>query len=248
MAQHAKDLTGQRFGKWEVLERDGTLRNHAAWLCRCDCGTVRRITSNTLRSGRTRGCLHCHRRQKPPINLTVGDRTMTLAEWSTETGIKAATIYTRHRSGWSPEDAVSSIESGPTVPDSKVSPEALSIRLAFRELGLTAKQLGERLGCSRQAVIDCLNNSRNMHRATVEKYAKALGCKVPKPPREKPKRDNTFRNPEPQGEFGKAYQSLLNATDEELAQAASGSLRGLDGARVKAARTIQQQRASERRK
>ena len=57
----ALDLTGKRFGRLVVLHRDGsTPGRDAAWRCRCDCGEVRTIRGQCLRSGHTKscGCLH----------------------------------------------------------------------------------------------------------------------------------------------------------------------------------------------
>lgn len=46
------DMTGQRFGRWTVLEHAGGTR----WLCRCDCGTEKPVSGDTLRSGRSKSC------------------------------------------------------------------------------------------------------------------------------------------------------------------------------------------------
>lgn len=60
-AANAKDLTGQRFGKWTVLEK-ATLPKpdstgaRSGWLCRCDCGTERIVLARSLRSGASRSC------------------------------------------------------------------------------------------------------------------------------------------------------------------------------------------------
>lgn len=57
-----KDLTGERFGKWQVLERADdkvsakTGRHFAMWLCRCDCGTERPVSGSSLRSGKSVSC------------------------------------------------------------------------------------------------------------------------------------------------------------------------------------------------
>lgn len=45
-----KDLTGMRFGKWEVLHRDGNTCP-VRWICRCDCGTIRSVSGSSLRNG-----------------------------------------------------------------------------------------------------------------------------------------------------------------------------------------------------
>lgn len=56
------DLTGRQFGSWYVIERaenrsDGT----AAYRCQCKCdkGTIRKITGSALRHNRTTKCAWC---------------------------------------------------------------------------------------------------------------------------------------------------------------------------------------------
>lgn len=58
------DLTGQRFGRWTVLKRQGNKfygdrygsTSFPIWLCRCDCGTEALVLGNNLKSGRTKSC------------------------------------------------------------------------------------------------------------------------------------------------------------------------------------------------
>lgn len=54
------DLTGRRFGRLVVIERQGTQKDawhyDPLWLCRCDCGTECLITGPALRYGKTRSC------------------------------------------------------------------------------------------------------------------------------------------------------------------------------------------------
>ena len=52
----AIDLTGQKYGSIEVLERAGTKGNHALWKCKCVCGIEFNATSNNLRTGNTKSC------------------------------------------------------------------------------------------------------------------------------------------------------------------------------------------------
>jgi hypothetical protein len=55
------DLTGSRFGRLYVIGLAPEKRyNKPAWLCRCDCGRVKVVAGNPLRTGKTRscGCLH----------------------------------------------------------------------------------------------------------------------------------------------------------------------------------------------
>ena len=58
-----KDLTGQRFGKLIVINKDSnsTIR-HPKWLCQCDCGQIKSIRASALVGGLTRSC-GCLRRE-----------------------------------------------------------------------------------------------------------------------------------------------------------------------------------------
>jgi tRNA(Ile2) C34 agmatinyltransferase TiaS len=59
------DLAGKRFGKWTVLFRNPTTgkKTSAYWLCKCDCGTVKTVSSQSLRTGDTKSC-GCSSRDK----------------------------------------------------------------------------------------------------------------------------------------------------------------------------------------
>jgi hypothetical protein len=50
------DLTGERFGRLIVIKYAGTLRDHAAWECRCDCGNVIITDSGSLKAGYRTSC------------------------------------------------------------------------------------------------------------------------------------------------------------------------------------------------
>ena len=57
------DISGKRFGEWEVLKHVGMYQGKAGalWLCRCRlCGKKRKIKSWALRHGDTKSC-GCHR-------------------------------------------------------------------------------------------------------------------------------------------------------------------------------------------
>lgn len=74
MPAKAKDMTGQRFGRWTVLERAGTGKRTALWLCQCECGTRRVIQGGALRFGSTYSC-GCRTRdnnKEHPNNKTHG--------------------------------------------------------------------------------------------------------------------------------------------------------------------------------
>ena len=55
-ANLVKELTGQRFGRLEVLERAGSVGRKATWRCRCDCGEEAVVSGDSLRSGHTSSC------------------------------------------------------------------------------------------------------------------------------------------------------------------------------------------------
>ena len=51
------DLTGQRFGRWTVIERDQEIqKKNIYWKCRCDCGTIRSVAGTSLRGGTSVSC------------------------------------------------------------------------------------------------------------------------------------------------------------------------------------------------
>ena len=54
------DLTGQRFGRLEVIGKVEKPSNRkytsAYWLCKCDCGNKKVVASNDLRRGVTKSC------------------------------------------------------------------------------------------------------------------------------------------------------------------------------------------------
>src|SRR5262249_31501375 len=52
-----KDLTGQRFGRLEVLSRAGSDKHgRALWLCRCRCLATIEASTSALRQGRIGSC------------------------------------------------------------------------------------------------------------------------------------------------------------------------------------------------
>lgn len=51
------DITGQRFGRLTVIERDFSRGNQKSfWFCQCDCSQVSSIALCQLRSGKTKSC------------------------------------------------------------------------------------------------------------------------------------------------------------------------------------------------
>lgn len=50
------DLTGQRFGRWTVLEFVPNEKNVSYWKCRCDCGNISDVEVSTLKRGISKSC------------------------------------------------------------------------------------------------------------------------------------------------------------------------------------------------
>ena len=51
------DLIGKRFGKLTVVSlAEGTKNGYLCWLCKCDCGNEKIVTSQALRIGHTKSC------------------------------------------------------------------------------------------------------------------------------------------------------------------------------------------------
>lgn len=56
---HRPDLTGQIFGKWNVLNRVENKNDNVRYSCKCECGTIKEIFAYHLRSGKANKCAHC---------------------------------------------------------------------------------------------------------------------------------------------------------------------------------------------
>ena len=52
----AADLSGQRFGKLVAIERVNQKGERPKWLCKCDCGNEKVVSSCGLLNGRTKSC------------------------------------------------------------------------------------------------------------------------------------------------------------------------------------------------
>lgn len=59
------DLTGQKFGKLEVLYKDTERKTNSGsyWICKCECGKIKSIKSSSLRRGEILSC-GCLRNKK----------------------------------------------------------------------------------------------------------------------------------------------------------------------------------------
>lgn len=50
------DHTGQRFGFLTVVKPAPSRGKKSAWWCQCDCGNLKEIMANSLRTGRSKSC------------------------------------------------------------------------------------------------------------------------------------------------------------------------------------------------
>ena len=57
-----RDLTGQRFGRLKVLQREETGKPGNWWKCRCDCGNIKIVQEQNLLQGKVKSC-GCLRRE-----------------------------------------------------------------------------------------------------------------------------------------------------------------------------------------
>lgn len=57
------DLTGMKFGKLTVLEKDSSSPGpNTKWICQCDCSNIVSVLSESLRTGKSTSC-GCNRRK-----------------------------------------------------------------------------------------------------------------------------------------------------------------------------------------
>ena len=65
--RHIKDLTGKIYSRLTVLKMDESTRNKSGclgktkWLCKCECGKIVSVLSNSLRTMRTTSCGCAHK-------------------------------------------------------------------------------------------------------------------------------------------------------------------------------------------
>lgn len=74
----AKNIIGNRYGRWLVISINVSESRRTSWECLCDCGAIGTVRGSALKSGRTQscGCLHTegmrdrfttHGKSKTPI-------------------------------------------------------------------------------------------------------------------------------------------------------------------------------------
>jgi len=77
------DLTGKRFGKLVARKRVGTdSSRNATWLCKCDCGNEKIVSSNHLKDGGTRSCGCLYKEKIKHGHARTGLKSPTHISWS----------------------------------------------------------------------------------------------------------------------------------------------------------------------
>lgn len=56
MSSSTTELSGLKFHKWTVIERSGIINNRFAYLCKCECGVLRRVPGSKLTHGQSKSC------------------------------------------------------------------------------------------------------------------------------------------------------------------------------------------------
>ncbi|MBB5543339.1 hypothetical protein A8H39_10860 [Paraburkholderia fungorum] len=92
-----KDLAGRRFGRLEVIERDGSDGfGKATWKCICDCGNTAVIVGYNLRGGSTLSC-GCLVGLVANTRLSALYDGLTLAQHAERSGLSSSTLDKRVR-------------------------------------------------------------------------------------------------------------------------------------------------------
>ena len=79
-----QDLTGKKFGRLTVVEKANNIGKKVAWLCLCDCGNKKVVSSTCLVSGHTKSC-GCIRTELSRERVTTHGLSKTselYAEWA----------------------------------------------------------------------------------------------------------------------------------------------------------------------
>lgn len=84
------DRTGQRFGRWVVVERHPQ-KKLVRWICRCDCGKQRAVVAGDLVSGRSKSC-GCLRLESSGKSL----RKIHKREYHSWIGMRQRCLYSGH--------------------------------------------------------------------------------------------------------------------------------------------------------
>lgn len=82
------DLSGKKFGKWLVIERDNNMnKKNIYWKCKCDCGKIKSVSGTSLRSGISVSC-GCDRDQRTSLRTKINVEDLSGQRFGNWTVIK----------------------------------------------------------------------------------------------------------------------------------------------------------------
>ena len=71
-----EDLSGCKFGRLTVIQKDAKSKGRTKWICKCDCGNVKSIQATHLKSGATSSC-GCYQKERAILCNTIHGKTTT---------------------------------------------------------------------------------------------------------------------------------------------------------------------------
>lgn len=68
------DITGQRYGRLVAISKSKNVNGRTSWLCKCDCGNMKNVTSNSLRRGAIKSCGCIRKEQASSRSKLAGEK------------------------------------------------------------------------------------------------------------------------------------------------------------------------------
>ena len=54
-------MIGKKFGKWTIVEYGGTTNHQKRlWTCKCECGSIRKVSAYDMKVGKSTQCFDCY--------------------------------------------------------------------------------------------------------------------------------------------------------------------------------------------
>lgn len=77
----AQDISGKRYGRWIAIAYAGRSKGKSLWLCRCDCGQEKRVSTSALNAGLSKSC-GCLKREGRVHSQSVYKTKTEYKSWS----------------------------------------------------------------------------------------------------------------------------------------------------------------------
>lgn len=98
ICENCKNLSGQKIGMWTVLEMAPNRGRYDYFLCRCECGTEKEVSGNSLRAGTSQNC-GCVRKKRM-LKQHEADEDLTGQKFGELTVLKCSGRSTYGRRLW----------------------------------------------------------------------------------------------------------------------------------------------------